>query len=649
MEKNKKKLKKKLRNVNHQNVDVPYLGIFDEADNVETLFDKNISSKEENPCKKINSRENDANNSINVSATNIEESYFFQEPFKYAECTKAEVVPPQCLSHKFKDVALKHNLSTTAINDILKLFGPFHQLPLDSRTLFANNNSFDVKIQHHPKTNSEFLHVGLAQVLTFMDAKVDIPEEPVLFFNFDGLPLFKSSKISLWPILLQIKPFNPFIVGISCGYEKPDPYEYLELLIKDLQNLIEDGLVCGNKSYRIDPKKIIIVADTPARNLVRMTKAHNGYFGCDGCVDEGIHRDKRMIFLNLNSRKRTDENYMDESEDCFVLHRKGVSPFYSIQGFRMHSQFPRDPMHLVYLGATRRILLYWLKGSNKNVKLTAHQISAISNALQNFTNCLPREFVRKCRTLSHLDRWKATEFRTFLLYLSPVILKDILDEKVYHHYLLFCIGIRILSSFSIEIGIAEKFIFEFVDFAPKLYGQQFSVYNIHSLIHLADDCKIHGPLENFSAFDFENELQKIKKCIKSAKNPLETVRRRLNEGYFKISNKTLNTFVPWKAIKIKNKSVEAGFRDGTFLSNENKICMVYKIIKTAGLNTKLLVQEQVQQIVPIFMYPCSSTNFNIGKVSFHSTIIEYDISSYSQKCVSLPAGENCYFIVPLLN
>lgn len=41
------------------------------------------------------------------------------------------------------------------------------------------------------------------------------------------------------------------------------------------------------------------------------------------------------------------------------------------------------------------------------------------------------------------------------------------------------------------------------------------VYNVHSLIHICDDVRKFGGLENFSAFKFENHLGKLKRRIKS--------------------------------------------------------------------------------------------------------------------------------------
>lgn len=54
-------------------------------------------------------------------------------------------------------------------------------------------------------------------------------------------------------------------------------------------------------------------------------------------------------------------------------------------------------------------------------------------------------------------------------------------------------------------------------------------YNIHNLIHLTADAEIFGVLNNFSAFQFENYLQQLKKLIRKASHPLQQLCRRYQE------------------------------------------------------------------------------------------------------------------------
>ena len=54
----------------------------------------------------------------------------------------------------------------------------------------------------------------------------------------------------------------------------------------------------------------------------------------------------------------------------------------------------------------------------------------------------------------------------------------------------------------------------FIHNALALYGQEMLVYNVHAFVHLADDVQRFGPLDEFSAFPFENSLGHLKKLIK---------------------------------------------------------------------------------------------------------------------------------------
>lgn len=57
---------------------------------------------------------------------------------------------------------------------------------------------------------------------------------------------------------------------------------------------------------------------------------------------------------------------------------------------------------------------------------------------------MPSEFARQPRSLEELERWKATEFRQFLLYTGPVVLRKIVSKKKYEHFLTLTVGISIL-------------------------------------------------------------------------------------------------------------------------------------------------------------------------------------------------------------
>jgi len=77
--------------------------------------------------------------------------------------------------------------------------------------------------------------------------------------------------------------------------------------------------------------------------------------------------------------------------------------------------------------------------------------------------------------------------------------------------------------------IAHNLIVDFVEEFKIHYGAKFVTYNVHSLIHLSFYVKLHGCLDNFSAFKYENYLGLIKKQIKNSQFSLQEAVNRIIE------------------------------------------------------------------------------------------------------------------------
>ena len=116
---------------------------------------------------------------------------------------------------------------------------------------------------------------------------------------------------------------------------------------------------------------------------------------------------------------------------------------------------------------------------------------------------------------------KATEFRLFLLYTGPVVLKGKLTPALYKNFMCLSVAIRILlnnNSNSESYDYAEKLLKCFVEGVSEHYGDEQLVYNVHSLIHLADDARKYGSLNTISCFPFESFLGHLKCCSQTSKS-----------------------------------------------------------------------------------------------------------------------------------
>lgn len=411
---------------------------------------------------------------------------------------------------------------------MLRKHFPQSDLPKDGRTLLATPTFTDVQ-----KTAGGMMHYfGVENCI-----KSRLTSNPTLLahsclhlqMNIDGMPLFKSTNEQFWPMLGLIEEEevkSPFLIGLFVGYSKPtDANVYLSDFVKEMSRLANDGILFKDRFLSVAISAF--VCDAPARAFVKNVKSHNAYHGCERCVQEGVWTNSRMTFPEVDAAPRTD--YSFKTQQDMDHHKDGQSALLRLN-IGMVSQFVLDFMHLVCLGVMRKLLWFWMRGPLPT-RIGIQAVHRVSQKICSLGKFLPVEFGRKGRSLSEVDRWKATEFHTFLLYTGPISLKNTLPDGMFHHFLLLHVAITILCSPSLsstQCDCAQELLVVFVRNFTALYGD-FVVYNIHGLVHLADDVRKFGPLPNFSAFPFENYLQKMKRKVRKPSKCLQQIVRRLAE------------------------------------------------------------------------------------------------------------------------
>ena len=148
----------------------------------------------------------------------------------------------------------------------------------------------------------------------------------------------------------------------------------------------------------------------------------------------------RVVFPESNCPLRTNDQFLNLTDDGY---HNGPTPL-STLSITFVCDFVLDYMHLICLGVTRRLLKSWISNGPLSVRLPARAVQEISSTLLSFSSYIPRDFVRKQRALSEIDRWKANEFRLFVLYTGIVALKGKLSEELYNNFLLLSVSCNIL-------------------------------------------------------------------------------------------------------------------------------------------------------------------------------------------------------------
>ncbi|KAG8222973.1 hypothetical protein J437_LFUL002696 [Ladona fulva] len=324
-------------------------------------------------------------------------------------------------------------ITLTKVSELLKLLRRHHcfsEWPADTRTLLSTPWETPIKMI----AGGSYHHIGLKlKINQHLDSyrQLRLVDNLKLQCCVDGLPLSRSTNSQLWPILVSFDEFNkikPFAVGIYHGNCKPNSAEeYLGDFRAELLEVLNLGIQHNGKNYQVYISGFIL--DTPAYSFVMQTVSHTAYYSCRRCVCKGKYENRNVAFNELHCELRTDEYFRNQQQE---EHHRGHSPFQELTSIDMVRSFPYDYMHLACLEVMRKMLFLFMIGPLL-VRLPSSLLAGLSETLESIAEHM--EFARKPRTVRDLKRWKATEFRQFLLYTGPYALRKIVSDDVYLHFL----------------------------------------------------------------------------------------------------------------------------------------------------------------------------------------------------------------------
>lgn len=165
-----------------------------------------------------------------------------------------------------------HGIIKGIIKGIISIINDYCGKPVlsrDARTLLRTPRAIqDIR---EIGENQYYWHNGLQYCLENLLCNVSKPLTISLNINMDGLPIYKSARDELWPILFNIFEFprvKPMVIGVYHGVSKASNLEsYLLPMVEELKSLMEQGVEISG--HKITVKLRCFICDSSARAFIK--------------------------------------------------------------------------------------------------------------------------------------------------------------------------------------------------------------------------------------------------------------------------------------------------------------------------------------------------------------------------------------------
>ena len=352
-------------------------------------------------------------------------------------------------------------------------------------------------------------------------------------FNTDGIPLYKSAHVKLWPIFLAINEIplrqrfsreNMVLVGIWQGKGSPPFLQYMNKFGEEMCSLYHEGIPVsmGGNVITIKLGIFLGIVDLQAKSYILHMTMHNGESGCCTCEEPGktVKQGKgharcypyRKIKEKFPLRDSDDIKYnlgpKATAEGKRIKGVHGISGLTSMPWFDMVLGIVPDYMHGVLMGVTKTLLHKWFSPSqSKQPFFIGNHLRSISRRL---TSIKPPDYIERLpRDLEkHFAHLKATELQAWLLYYALPCLSGYLPAKYLKHFAHLSEGIHLLLGDCItelDLERAESLLDAFYREFSQLYGEGSCGLNVHNVgAHLVFYVRLWGPIFAWSCFGFEH-------------------------------------------------------------------------------------------------------------------------------------------------
>lgn len=332
-------------------------------------------------------------------------------------------------------------------------------------------------------------------------------------WNVGTVNLSKSSKLSMWPILVMVNelPYklrknNVMLCGLWHGNTRPPMNIYLEPFIEELEELHENGLTCttfmDKKLIAIKVHNLVCSVNSIVRPLILNMNDCNGCYGCLFCLHKGeqisLENAQRVYPWNNTAQgdSRTSEDHLKFAKIATVFEKivkgaKGPSiTFLAPHVDDLLDSYPPDYVDSCLLGVGQLLVTEWFDPRNREKEFY------LGSKSKQFDGKLlsikpPREVTKILD--SNRDTYTPNDWKNFILFYSMPCLEGLMEEKYLKHWHCFVTGLNVFLKMKIT-DEAESAFQKFVQGMEELYGIDYMSHSVHVLIHMPKFVKKYGAL-----------------------------------------------------------------------------------------------------------------------------------------------------------
>ena len=433
------------------------------------------------------------------------------------------------------------------------------------------------------------------EVVDQLGGLYNVMDDIFLSLSADGVQPFKSDDYSCWPVVATVlnlppseryKSKNLLPLLIIPGPTNPKNLtSFIEPFLDELESLSRDGRMVrlySGECRRVRVHLLFVLADLPAMKKLTHLKGHNGLVPCRFCVIRGVYTSHvyfpSVIESPMNAasgRKRrrkstktlwdparlpirTDKSIRDAYSDLKIFSLTGKrkeieymlrnvrfatvnpSPLLKCTTLHAFASFPPDIMHLCFENIAKDIVDIWVHGSGCSSDLaylgSSRSFQGVNRTLQNCGLGISSFLCRKPRGLHKKGKWKAAEWKYFVLSTSLVALHEWVPDSVLSGWELFVKLVHRVCQWKLSEELVEQVELLSQEFFRHFTEQYYQTrpdriylckYVYYLLLHLADSIRQCGPISLLAQWSMENFAGQLKKVTHAKDRFAEVAREKL--------------------------------------------------------------------------------------------------------------------------